>query len=408
MTFFYNQGIRLYYLLVLIASAFNRKAKLWIRGRKGVLKRMKAEIDNTCPLAWFHASSLGEFEQGRPIIEALRMKNPEYKILLTFFSPSGYEIRKNYSGADYIYHLPLDTRRNAERFLTIAKPQLVVFIKYEFWYHFLTQTHKSGAKLILVSAIFRREQLFFKWYGRWYRNILKSFDHIFVQDENSFDLMLSNSMEHVRIAGDTRFDRVAAIASEAKQNELVESFTAGRFTYVFGSTWEKDEEILVEYINSCKLDVRFIIAPHEIDPVRLKILSGHLKKPVVFYSDAGGPKLSEARILIIDNIGILSTLYRYAHVAYIGGGFGKGIHNILEAAVYGVPVVFGPNHRKFREAVELVREGGAFTVHTFAEAKSILDSLREKKEILKKASEITQAYIHRNVGATDTILNYLR
>jgi 3-deoxy-D-manno-octulosonic-acid transferase len=369
---------------------------------------MKEEMVNTGPVAWFHASSLGEFEQGRPIIEALRKKNPEYKILLTFFSPSGYEIRKNYSGADFIYFLPLDTRRNAEQFLAIANPVLVVFIKYEFWYHFLTQTHKGGVKLILVSAIFRREQLFFKWYGGWYRSMLKCFNHIFVQDENSFALMLNNSMEHVRIAGDTRFDRVVEIASDAKKNELVENFVADRFTYVFGSTWEKDEEIIASYINSCKLDVRYIIAPHEINPVKIKSLVSRLQKPVALYSEAGGLKLSDARVLIIDNIGILAMLYRYAQVAYIGGGFGKGIHNILEAAVYGVPVVFGPNHRKFREAVELVREGGAFTIRSFTETKDILDSLREKKNMLKKASEATHAYIHRNTGATDTILNYLR
>jgi 3-deoxy-D-manno-octulosonic-acid transferase len=404
----YDLGIRLYYLGIVIASLFNTKARLWLRGRKGLLNRMKEDMKDCGCVAWFHASSLGEFEQGRPIIEALRKKKPEYTILLTFFSPSGYEIRKNYTGADFVYHLPLDTRRNAKQFLQIANPELVIFIKYEFWYHFLTQTKIRKAKLILVSAIFRSEQLFFKWYGSWYKKMLKNFDHIFVQDANSFDLMLEISMEHIRIAGDTRFDRVAQIASEAKKNELTERFTSGRFTYIFGSTWEKDEDIIIEYINNCKLDVCYIIAPHEINPFRIKNLAARIQKRVVFYSEAENGNLSDARVLIIDNIGMLARLYRYGQVAYIGGGFGKGIHNILEAAVYGVPVIFGPNYRKFREATDLLREGGAFTIGSYAEAKEILDALREKKEVLQKASESTLAFISKNRGATETILNYLK
>jgi 3-deoxy-D-manno-octulosonic-acid transferase len=408
MVVIYDLGIRFYYLAVLFASLFNRKARQWTKGRQGVLMRMENDIQDVGRIVWFHASSLGEFEQGRPIIEALRKNNPECKILLTFFSPSGYEIRKNYAGADFIYYLPLDTRQNAKRFLQIVNPELVVFIKYEFWFHFLTQVKKKKAKLILISAIFRSEQTFFRWYGKWYKNILKNFDHIFVQDENSFDLMSGIDMEHVRIAGDTRFDRVTQIAAEVKNNNLVERFVADRFTYVFGSTWEKDEDIIVEFINSCKMDVCSIIAPHEIDPVRIKNLAARLQKQVILYSEAETVNLSEARVIIIDNIGMLATLYRYGQVAYIGGGFGKGIHNILEAAVYGVPVIFGPRHRKFREAVDLVREGGAFIIHSFSEAKEILDGLREKKEMWQNASEITRNFIRKNTGATETILNYLK
>ncbi len=408
MVLLYDAGILLYYLIVLMASLFNRKARLWIRGRQGLLIKMKREMENAGRVAWFHASSLGEFEQGRPIMEAFKKKDPECKILLTFYSPSGYEIRKNYPGADFIYHLPLDTRKNAKRFLRIVKPELVVFIKYEFWYHFLLQTKKSGAKLVLISAIFRREQLFFKWYGIWYRKMLKFFDHIFVQDENSLDLLMDISMEHVRIAGDTRFDRVVQIAAEAKQNEIVERFTAGRFTYIFGSTWDKDEELIVEYINSCMLDVCYIIAPHELNPVNIKNLIHKLNKKVILYSGTEGSNLMESRVLIIDNIGMLATLYRYGQVAYIGGGFGKGIHNILEAAVYGMPVVFGPNFRKFREAVELLKEGSAFMARDYNELKYILDMLREKKEKLQAASESTRNFINQNIGATETILNYLK
>jgi 3-deoxy-D-manno-octulosonic-acid transferase len=408
MVFIYNLGIRLYFLCVLMTSLFNTKARLWIRGRRGLLNRMKEDMKDCGRVAWFHASSLGEFEQGRPIIEALRRKRPEYKILLTFFSPSGYEVRKNYTGADFIYHLPLDTRRNAIKFLQIANPELVVFIKYEFWYHFLSQTRKRKAKLILVSAIFRKEQLFFKWYGSWYRKILRTFDYIFVQDASSFDLMLDISNLRVRIAGDTRFDRVVQIAEETKGNEVVKNFTSGRFTYIFGSTWEKDEEIIVEYINNCRLDVCYIIAPHEINAGRIKNLVTKIEKQVVLYSVAEKEHVSNARVLIIDNIGMLATLYRYGQVAYLGGGFGKGIHNILEAAVYGIPVIFGPNYRKFREAVDLIKEGGSFAIHSSSEAKEIFDTLREKKDVLAKASEITRNFIQKNKGATETILTYLK
>jgi 3-deoxy-D-manno-octulosonic-acid transferase len=408
MVFIYDLGLGLFSILIRIASLFNHKAFLWNKGRKGLLTKMQIEMENCGRVAWFHASSLGEFEQGRPIMEALRKMNPEYKILLTFFSPSGYEIRKNYQGADFIYYLPLDTRRNAKQFLEIVKPELVVFIKYEFWYHFLLQSKRSGAKLILVSAIFRPNQLFFKWYGSWYRKILGLFNHIFVQDEMSYDLMMSISVEHVRITGDTRFDRVAQIAAEAIRNEPAECFSSGRFTYVFGSTWEKDENNLVEYINCCSMDVCYIIAPHEISPARIRNLVARIKKTTVLYSNADTADYTSARVLVIDNIGMLATLYRYGQVAYIGGGFGKGIHNILEAAVYGIPVVFGPNHRKFREAKELIREGGAFTVNSYKDTKNILDALRDNKDKLNKASESTKSFIKRNVGATETILSYLR
>ncbi len=408
MVLFYNAGIYLYYLAILIASLFNSKARLWIQGRRNLFTRMQVEMKNAGRIAWFHASSLGEFEQGRPVIEALRKRDPGYKILLTFFSPSGYELRKNYPGADFIFNLPLDTRKNAKRFLQIAKPEMVVFIKYEFWYHFLHQTKKSGSKLILISAIFRKQQLFFKWYGIWFRRMLRFFDHIFVQDENSLDLMADISMEHVRIAGDTRFDRVAQIAAEAKENLIARNFVTGRFTYIFGSTWEKDEEMIIEYINSCKMDVCYIIAPHEIHPVKIKSLANKLEKHVILYSQANDANLTDARVLIIDNVGMLSTLYRYGQIAYIGGGFGKGIHNILEAAVYGIPVVFGPNHWKFKEAVELQKENGAFCIHDFNEMKTILDMLRERKDAMQAASAATLNYIKRNVGATDTILSYLK
>ncbi len=408
MLLFYNLAIRLYYFVLLLVCPLNSKARAWIKGRKDWEEELKNNIDTTYPLIWFHVSSLGEFEQGRPIIEAWREKNIEYKILLTFFSPSGYDIVKDYKGVDYVHYIPLDTRRNARKFINIVKPRLIVFVKYELWYHLLHEAKRSGALIILVSAAFRPNQLFFRFYGKWYRKVLYFFNQIFVQDENSVDLLMQLGDLNVSLAGDTRFDRVAQIAVQSRQIDTVNNFTEGRFTYVFGSTWKKDEDIIIPYINSCKSDACFIIAPHEIGEAHIQQLMNRLHKRVTLYSLAYGKSLSEARVFIIDNIGLLSSIYRYANVAYIGGGFGKGIHNILEPAVYGMPVVFGPRYHKFSEAVELLREGGAFPVNSFEELKNILDKLREEKDSLASASEATKQFVQRNLGATQAILNYLK
>ena len=407
MTLLYNLGISLFYFLVVVTSVFNTKAKEWLKGRKHLLINIADTISDKDRIIWFHASSLGEFEQGRPLIEAFRRSMPEYKILLSFFSPSGYQIRKDYSGADYVFYLPLDTKRNARKFLQIVKPEMAFFIKYEFWYHYLTQLKKSKARVYLISAIFRPQQLFFKSYGKWYRNLLKCFDQIFVQNTKSIDLLSTISVTHVTLAGDTRFDRVKGIAVASKKIEIAEKFASGKWTYVCGSTWEKDEEILAEYINQDKADCKFIVAPHEISDSHIAAMTRKFEKKVILYSKAI-KGIEEADVLVIDNIGMLSAIYKYGNVAYIGGGFGTGIHNILEAAVYGLPVIFGPKYEKFIEAVELLKEGGAFSITSFGECKMKFDELRSKKAIYEEASNATKKFITRNLGATETILKYLK
>ncbi len=408
MQLFYDLGICLYYCALVLASPFNVKARFWVRGRRGQFKRMRNELKGVGPVAWFHASSLGEFEQGRPIMEAWKQAQPDLRIVLTFFSPSGYEIRKNYPGADRVYYLPLDTPRNARRFLQLVQPQYAVFIKYEFWYHFLKECHRQGTRLVLASAIFRPEQLFFKPYGGWYRKMLGYFNHIFVQDENSFNLLTEIGLQEVSIAGDTRFDRVAQIAASASTVPLAETFSQGRFTYVFGSTWEKDEAFIVRYILEHQGNARFIIAPHEIGAAHIRKLQAALPGQVVLYTDKPGEVREEVKVLIINTIGLLSAIYRYGAVAYIGGGFGTGIHNILEPAVYGMPVVFGPNYTRFREAVELVNEGGAFSIASYHELKAHLDKLENSSKALQQAASCTKDFVQRNLGATQVILEYLK
>lgn len=408
MNFIYNIGIGIYWLLIRIASLFNEKALLWIAGRENIFSRMEADIIKGGRIAWFHAASLGEFEQGRPLMEALKKEKPDYKILLTFFSPSGYEIRKNYAGADYIYYLPLDTPRNAKRFLSIVNPSIVIFIKYEFWCHYLTQVRKNNIKLILISAIFRRDQVFFKSYGGWYRKILKCFTHIFVQDYPSIELLKSIGVTNVSYAGDTRFDRVSQIASTSKNIDIVEIFTRSRFCFVCGSTWPQDEELLANYINTSHTNFGFIIAPHEIHKSHINSLVQKLTVSYSLYSKVETANLAESRVLIIDNIGMLSSLYKYGRVAYIGGGFGTGIHNILEAAVYGIPVVFGPKYQKFREAGELIAARGAFSINSYNELNEVFNTFTSHPENLENASAIAKEYISKNLGATNKILDFLK
>lgn len=407
MTVLYNLGIRIFYLLLIIASCFNTKARNWLHGRKGLMKNLTGKLSGKDPVIWFHASSLGEFEQGRPLMEALKKTMPEYKILLTFFSPSGYMVQKNYEGADFVFYLPLDTKGNARKFLEIVNPEITFFIKYDYWYHFLHQLKKRKGRVYLISAIFRPQQLFFKSYGAWYRNLLQYFDLIFVQDTRSVELLATISVTNVKLSGDTRFDRVAQIASESKRIETAERFTSGKFTYVCGSTWEKDEDIIAKYINQTSPGSKFIIAPHEISESHIETLQRKIEKKTIRFSKAG-EKPEEADVLLIDNIGMLAAIYKYGKVAYIGGGFGTGIHNILEAAVYGMPVIFGPNYKRFNEAVELIKDGGAFSITSFNECKQIFDELYSKKSDYQGASEATRGFVTRNLGATATILKYLK
>ncbi len=404
MRLIYKIGIRVYFFLVLIASLFNSKARRWLTGRRGMWKKIKRSIDHDREVIWFHCSSLGEFEQGRPLIEKIREKQPDVFILLTFFSPSGYELRKNYALADLVTYMPLDTRFNAWRFMNLVKPSRVYFIKYEFWYYFLRTLYKKKIPVYLVSARFREDQAFFRWYGRWYRKFLNYFSHFFVQDERSAALLRSIGMENVTVSGDTRFDRVYQIASASREYPGVELFRNGKKVLVAGSTWEKDEELLVEYINKCTKDLKFILAPHEINSRKLYRLISMIDKPVVRFTDEDKRYYERAGVMLIDTIGHLSSVYKYGDIAYIGGGFGKGIHNILEAATYGLPVLFGPNYEKFREAIEMIENEGAISIQNFEMLKDGIDSLINDPERLRKFSGNALHYVKSNLGATDLII----
>lgn len=408
MTSLYKFSIYIYYF-VIKAAAFcgNQKAKLWISGRSNIFENIGARLKSSEKRIWIHASSLGEFEQGRPIIEKIRELKPEYKIVLTFFSPSGYEIRKNYAGADYIFYLPLDTKQNASKFIALVQPEAAVFIKYEFWYYYLNALKEKNIPLYLVSANFRKDQHFFRWYGGWFRKLLHSFTHIFVQNENSNNLLKSIGFTNTTVAGDTRFDRVYSIATSAKELPEVQKFAGNSYCIVAGSTWEPDEDLLIQYINQTSHTIKMIMAPHEIKEASIQALIQKLNKKTIRYSQIKDADLTSAEVLIIDNIGMLSSLYRYGKVAYIGGGFGKGIHNILEAATFGLPVLFGPNYHKFQEAVNLKEASGAFSISDYNQLKTILDELIEDTSKNNFCSQISKKFVENNLGATNIILKTL-
>ena len=406
MTFIYKAGIFIYSLLIRLSSLFNEKAKLFVEGRKNWKQNLSSKIDVNSKYIWFHCSSLGEFEQGRPVIEELKLQRPEYKILLTFFSPSGYEIRKNYPLADVVVYLPLDTKRNAQTFLEIVKPEKAFFVKYEFWYFYISELKRRNIPLYIVSAIFRENQQFFKntpW-GLWYRKILFKVEHLFVQNEKSGELLKSARLSNFTVTGDTRFDRVAAIARESKKLPIVEKFKGNSLLIVAGSTWKPDEELLAAFINQ-SVDIKFIIAAHEVSVANINRIHQLLKKPAISFSKVSETEIDKFDVLIIDSVGLLSSLYRYGDVAYIGGGFGVGIHNILEAATFGLPVIFGPNYKKFKEAVDLILERGAFSISNTAELRQTLNTLIEDKNERGKASEICSDYVAKNVGSTKHIIN---
>jgi len=421
MTTLYNLSIYFYYIIIYAASFFNKKAKLWLDGRKNIFERLtltlskregnsenKSEIRNPkSEIIWFHCASLGEFEQGRPLIEKFRIQNLEFRILVTFFSPSGYEIRKNYSGADFIFYLPLDTPANAKKFIKIVRPALAIFIKYEFWYNYLNELHKKNIPTYLVSAIFREEQHFFKWYNSFGKNTLKNFSHIFVQNQKSFQLLENIGIKNVTISGDTRFDRVSEIVRNKKSIPLIEKFKDGKQLIVAGSTWEADEQLISDFGFSIS-DLKLIIAPHEISESRINSITHQLNNSIIIkFSEANEENIKSATILIIDNIGMLSSLYQYADIAYIGGGFGSGIHNILEATAYGIPVLFGPKYQKFNEAVELIERGGAFSINNSEELKSKINLFLSDKFVIKIASEIAKNFVSGNEGATKKIINFI-
>jgi 3-deoxy-D-manno-octulosonic-acid transferase len=403
----YTLGILIYKLIINLAVPFNKKAAKFVAGRKHVFSTLKEKIDPNFSYIWIHVASLGEFEQGRPVIETIRKKYPEYKILLTFFSPSGYEVRKDYQGADIISYLPMDTGWNACKFIRIVNPAMAVFIKYEFWVNYMTQLKKHHIPIYIVSAIFRESQAFFKWYGSWYRKILLNYNHLFVQDQSSVDLLNSVGVSNVSIAGDTRCDRVVEIAGKSVDLSIIQSFKEAdeRKILVMGSSWEKDEELVISYFNEHP-ELKLIIAPHEIGESRINEIINKLERPYLRYTQLTEKNNSAGTdCIIVDCIGILSSVYRYGEIAYIGGGFGVGIHNILEAAVYGMPVIFGPNYRKFREAVEMIKMGAAFSVSNREELNTILDDLLDPfSGTLAETSRIAEKFVISNCGATDYVV----
>ena len=377
-----------------------------MKGHWVVYELLRQQLEKDARYIWFHAASLGEFEQGRPLIEKIRAKYPDYRILLTFFSPSGYEVRKNYRGADIVCYLPFDKPRNVRKFLDLVNPCMAFFIKYEFWKNYLDELHKRRIPVYSVSSIFRRGQIFFKWYGGTYRNVLRNFDHIFVQNERSQRYLAKIGINRVTVVGDTRFDRVLQIREEAKDLPLVELFKNNTMTFVAGSSWQPDEDLFIEYFNQHP-EVKLIIAPHVIDENHLVEIIRKLKRPYVRYTRADEKNVRKADCLIIDCFGLLSSIYRYGEIAYIGGGFGVGIHNTLEAAVYGIPVIFGPKYQKFQEAVQLLEAKGGFSVKSYEELKALLDRMLEDESFLRETGTNAGTYVTGNAGATDKVLGMI-
>lgn len=409
----YSLVIHLYSLIIELISPFHRKARIMRLGQWKTNGILREKIDRNAKYIWFHASSLGEFEQGRPMIEKIKATHPEYKILLTFFSPSGYEVRKNYNGADVICYLPFDTPYRVKKFLNLANPAIAVFIKYEFWGNYLSELKARNIPVYIISAIFRPDQLFFQWYGYSYRKMLACFSHLFVQDERSKNLLNEFGITNVTVTGDTRFDRVLDVRNQARDLPRVEQFVKGahaekQLTLIAGSSWPQDEEILIPYFNEHP-ELKLIIAPHEIHREHLMYIESLLKRPSVRLSEVMHDEslLEGKACLIVDSFGLLSSIYRYGTIAYIGGGFGAGIHNTLEAAVYGIPVLFGPKFRKFREARDLIATGGGFSVSDPQAFCGKMDELLTYHEILEASGRSAGCFVNDNAGATDRVLEEL-
>ncbi|MBE6281393.1 MAG: 3-deoxy-D-manno-octulosonic acid transferase [Bacteroides sp.] len=399
----YNIAIYVYLFAVKVVALFKEKPSKMVKGHREVFEILRNKIDRNARYIWFHAASLGEFEQGRPLIERIRKEYPEYKILQTFFSPSGYEVRKNYEGADIVCYLPFDTPGNVRKFMELANPCMAFFIKYEFWQNYLNALYEKGIPVYSVSSIFRPNQIFFRWYGKDYRKVLKKFTHLFVQNEVSKQLLAGIGVDKVTVAGDTRFDRVLDICAAAKQLPLVQKFKGDALTFVAGSSWGPDEEIFIQYFNNHP-EVKLVIAPHVVSDGHLKEIISKLQCTSIRYTQATEENVSDARCLIIDCYGLLSSIYRYGEISYVGGGFGVGIHNVLEAAVYGIPVVFGPNNKKFREAQHLLEKKGGFEIKDYKDFECLLDKLLADKTYLEQSGKAAGDYVKHNAGALDKIM----
>lgn len=405
----YSLIIHLYAFFIELISPFHKKARLMRLGQWKTNGILREKIDRNAKYIWFHASSLGEFEQGRPLIEKIKAEHPECKILLTFFSPSGYEVRKNYGGADVVCYLPFDTPYRVKKFLDLSKPVMAIFIKYEFWDNYLSELKRRNIPVYIVSAIFRKEQLFFKWYGGMYRKVLSYFTHIFVQDDASRELLSKYGVTNVSVFGDTRFDRVQDVYKNTKQVPMVELFvnnnrSDNQLTMVAGSSWQQDEEVYLNYFNEHP-ELKLIIAPHEIHKDHLMHIESMLKRPSIRLSEATEKDIKGKSCLIVDSFGLLSSIYRYGDLAYIGGGFGAGIHNVLEAAVYGIPVIFGPKYQKFKEARDLLQVGGAFSITDEKTFESKMEELSTYRDLLEAAGAAAGDFVKSNIGATNRIIS---
>lgn len=406
---------QIYNIIVLLASQclkifarFSPKLKLFVTGRKTVFSTLEAKIQSTDKTIWFHAASLGEYEQGLPVMEAIKQHYPNHKIILTFFSPSGYEVRKNNSVADVTVYLPLDTISNAKQFVQLVHPEMVFFIKYEYWPNYLNELKKQNIKTYLISGIVRENHPFFKWYGGFYRKALRTFDFFFVQNEGSKTLLKSIGFTNVKVSGDTRFDRVVSILERDNSLDFMEQFINNKTTIVIGSSWPKDEELLIHYINRCSEDVKFIIAPHNIEKNQILNLKTQISKKTILFSEKDTVDVSNYAVFVIDTIGILTKIYSYADIAYVGGGFGNpGVHNILEPATFGIPVVVGPNYSHFSEATALVNLEGCLAVQNQTELIEALDLLLQNEDERLEKGHICSTFVQMNKGATQAVMTHI-
>ena len=412
--FYYTLAITVYHFLMFMVSPFHKKARDGIKGRKNLFKNLEEDFNfPDSKKIWFHCASVGEFEQGRPVIERIREQYPDHKILLTFYSPSGYELRKNYSGVDYVSYLPLDTKANAKKFIRIAKPDIAIFVKYEFWLHHINAIQKNKIPLFLISGIFRKKQIFFKWYGIVFRKSLKKYTTLFVQDEDSLNLLDRFKITNAEIAFDTRFDRVNEIAKHTAENELIRDFTANHNVLIAGSTWPMDERIIAGafYHSLVYNNFKLVVAPHNIEKKYLKKTYRSFNKFSLRYSElnkSGPEDIAGKRVLIIDNIGMLASIYKYADVCYIGGGYNNGIHNTLEAAVYGKPILFGPKYKKFKEAVDMVDKGIAFPVNGSDDILQRINFMNQFNFVFTGAGSDAKEYVASHTGGTETIVNAIK
>ena len=394
----YNLAMYILELGIKLAALFSDKPAKMVKGHREVFDLLKSKIDRNAQYIWFHAASLGEFEQGRPLIERIRKEYPQYKI-----SPSGYEVRKNYDGADIVCYLPIDTPANAKKFIELVNPCMVFFVKYEFWHNYLNTLYQKGIPTYSVSSIFRPNQIFFRWYGKSYQQVLKTFAHLFVQNEESKQLLAGIGVKNTTVVGDTRFDRVLDICAAAKQLPLVQKFKGDALTFVAGSSWGPDEDIFIKYFNAHP-EMKLIIAPHVVNDGHLKEIESKLQRSSIRYTQATEENVGKADCLIIDCYGLLSSIYRYGEISYIGGGFGVGIHNVLEAAVYGIPVIFGPNNKKFREAQHLLANKGGFEIHGYDDFEQLMNKFLTDEAYLKQSGKAAGDYVKGNAGAMELIL----